>query len=91
MGAERDANLHQPVGELEQTMEVELPALNFPLLFAHGEIGWHLEFRYQGDASSHNNNRISCRNLLHTDSGSMPVGTYCSIVLQDFFCAQYRH
>jgi len=47
MGAERDANLHQPVGELEQTREAELPALNFPLLFLHGEVGWHLEVRYQ--------------------------------------------
>jgi len=35
MGAERDANLHQPVGELEQIREAELPSLNFLLLFPH--------------------------------------------------------
>jgi len=91
MGAERDANFHQPVGELQQTREAELPALNFPLLFAHGEVGWHLELRYEGDASSHKNNRISCRNLLYADSGSRPVGNYCSIVLQVLFCAHYPH
>jgi hypothetical protein len=40
-----------------------LPAydpLQFSLLFPHGERGWHLAFRYQGDATSHNNNRVSC-------------------------------
>jgi len=91
MGAERDANLHQVVGELEQIRDVNLPSLHFPLLFTHGDVGWHLAVRYQGGTTSHNNNRIPCRNLPHTDSGSSPVGTHCSIVLQDCFCAQFRH
>ena len=60
-----------------------------PLLFSHGELDWHLEVRYQGGTTSHNNNDwISYRNLPHTYSGSSPVGTHYSIALQDFFlCA----
>jgi hypothetical protein len=42
MGTERDANLHQPVGKLEQTRDANLPSLHFPLLFPHGELGWHV-------------------------------------------------
>ena len=38
MGAERDANLHQPVGELEQIMDVHLPSPHFSLLLPHGEL-----------------------------------------------------
>ena len=37
MGAERDANLHQAVGELEQITDANLPSLHFPLQFRHGE------------------------------------------------------
>jgi hypothetical protein len=59
MGAERDANLHQPVGGFEQIRDANLPSLHFPLLFPHGELGWHLGVRYQGGTTSHNNNRIS--------------------------------
>jgi hypothetical protein len=58
MGAERDTNLHQPVAELEQISDAQLPSLHFPLLFPHGELGWHLAVRYQGGTTSHNNNRI---------------------------------
>ena len=79
MGPERDANLHQPVGEFEQIRDANLPSLHFALLFPHCELGWHVAVRYQGKATSHNNNRISCRNLPHTDSGSSPVGTHCSM------------
>ena len=91
MGAEQDANSHQPVGELEQIRDANPPSLHFPLLFPHGELGRNLAVRYQCGATSHNNNRISCRNLPHTDSGSSPVGTHCSIVLQDCFCVQFPH
>ena len=54
-------NMHQPVAELEQIWDANLPSLHFPLLFQHGELGWHLAVRYQGGTTSHNNNRISCR------------------------------
>ena len=91
MGAEQDASLHQPAGELEQIRDANLPSLHFPLLLPHGEQGWHLAVRYQGATTSHNNNSISCHNLLHTDSGSSPVDTHCSIVLQDCFCAHFTH
>ena len=91
MGAERDANLHQPVGKLEQIRDANLPSLPFPLLFPHGELGWHLAVRYQDGTTSDNNNRISCRNLPHSGSGSSPVGIHRSIVLQDYFCAQFPH
>ena len=91
MEAERDANLHQPVAELEQIWDANLPSLHFPLLFQHGELGWHFGVRYQGGTTSYNNNRISCFNLLHTDARSSPVGTHCSSVLQDCFCAQFPH
>jgi len=63
MGPERDANLHQGVGEVEQIRDGKLPLLYVPLLLPHGELGWQLEVRYQDDATSHNNNRISCRTL----------------------------
>jgi len=72
-------------------LECETPFTVHPFAVPHGELGWHLEVRYQGDATSHNNNRISCRNLPHTDTGSIPVGTHCSIVLQDCFCAQFPY
>ena len=38
MGAERDANLQQPVAELEQIKDAHLPSLHFPLLLTHGEL-----------------------------------------------------
>jgi hypothetical protein len=63
MGTERDVILHQRVGELEQIRDSNLASLRFPLLFSHGELGWHLAVRYQGDATSHNNNRTICRNF----------------------------
>ena len=91
MGPERDANSHQPIVELEQIRDASLPSLHFSSLFPHGELGWHLEVRHQGDATSHNNNRISCPNLPHTDPGSSPVGTHCSIAMQDCFCVQFPH
>jgi hypothetical protein len=90
MGTERDANLHQPAGKLGKIKDANLISLHFPLLFLHGELGWHLAVRYQGGTTSHNN-RIPCRNLPHTDFTSSPVGTHCSIVLQDCFCAQFPH
>ena len=62
MGAERDANLQQPVAKLEQIRDANLPSLPFPLLFPHGELGWHLAVRYQGGTTS-DNNRISYRNF----------------------------
>jgi len=91
MGDGRDANLHQQVAELVQIRDANLPSLHYSLLFPHGELGWHLAVWYQGDTTSHNNNRISCRNLPYTKSGSIPVGTHCSIMLQDCFFAQFPH
>jgi hypothetical protein len=38
--------------------------LHFPLLFPHGELGWYLAVRCHGDATSYNNNRISCREFV---------------------------
>ena len=83
MGAERDANLHQPARELERIRDTKVQSLDFTLLLPHGELGWHLANRYQGAATSHNNNKISCPNLLNTHSASSPVFTRCSFVLQD--------
>jgi len=91
MGAKTDDNLHQQVGELEQIRDANLPSLHYPLLFPHGEVGWHLAVRYQGVTTSHNNDRISYHNLPHTNSGSSPVGTHWSIALQECFCAQFPH
>jgi hypothetical protein len=54
-GAGRDAKLHKPVEELEQIRDASLRSLHFPLLFPHGEPGWHLAVRYKGDATSQNN------------------------------------
>jgi hypothetical protein len=61
MRAERDITLHQRgVGlqRINDTLPVCDP-LHFSLLFPHGERGWHLAVQYQGDATSHNNNRVS--------------------------------
>jgi hypothetical protein len=80
MGAKRDA-----IGELVQNRCADLPSLHFPLLFPYGELSSHLAVQYQGGTTSHNNDRISCRHLPHTGSGSSPVGTHCSLVLQDRF------
>jgi hypothetical protein len=38
MGAEQDANLHQPVADLEEIRDTNPPSLHFPLLFPHGEL-----------------------------------------------------
>ena len=45
MGAERDANLHQPARELERIRDAKVQSLHFTLLFPHGELGWHLADR----------------------------------------------
>ena len=82
MGAERYANWHQPARELERIRDAKVQSLHFTLLFPHGELGWHLTDRYQGDATSHNY-RISFPNLPHTHTASSPVCTRCSFVLQD--------
>jgi hypothetical protein len=68
--------------------DANLLSLHFSWLFPYGKLGWHLAVRYQGDATSHNNNRMSCRNLPRTDCGSSPMGTHCSVVLQNCFCMQ---
>ena len=65
MGAERDANLHQPVGELEHSREAELPALNFPFLFPHGAVRWHLEVRYQAIITTEFHVAICCIRTLN--------------------------
>lgn len=100
MGAERDVILHQRVGELEQIRDANLASLHFPLLFPHCELGWHLEVRYQSNATSHKNIKISCgitttefhvAILPHTDSASSQIGTHCSIALQDYFCVWFTH
>ena len=38
-------------------------SLLFHMRFTHGELGWHLQVRYLGDATSHNNNRVSRHNF----------------------------
>ena len=63
VGVEGDVILHQPVGELEQIRNTNLVSLHFPLLFPHVELGWHLAVRYEGDATSYNNNRVSYRSF----------------------------
>jgi hypothetical protein len=61
MGAELDANLHQPVGKLEQIRDANLPSIPFPLLYPQGELGWYIAVSYQGGTTSYNNNRILYR------------------------------
>ena len=60
--AERDIILHQRGGGLERISDTHsaYDSMHFPLLFPHGELCWHLAVRYQGDATSHNSNRVSC-------------------------------
>ena len=62
MGAERYIILHQKNLGLQRIndTEPEYDPLHFLLLFPHGELGWHSAFRYPSDATSHNNNRVSC-------------------------------
>ena len=72
-------------GEFIRNQEVFKVRLGSP----HGELDWLLEVQYQDDATSHNYNRISCRILPHTNFESRPVGTHCSIVLQDCFFAEF--
>jgi hypothetical protein len=62
MGAERDIILHFQDGGLQRICDTH-PAydpLHFPLLFPHGELGWHLAVQYHGDATIYNN-KVSCR------------------------------
>jgi len=79
------------VGEIQQIRDANVPFLHFNLLFPHDELDWQLEVQYQDDATSHNNNRFSCRILLNTNFESRPVGTHCTILLQDCFCAEFPH
>jgi hypothetical protein len=58
-------------------------SLLFPLLFPHGEIVWHLEVRYQGDAKSHNKTELNAVILPQKDATSSPMDSHCSIALQD--------
>ena len=53
-GAERYVILHQRVGELGQIRDAHLVTLHIPFSFPHGEVGWDLAVRYQGDVTSHN-------------------------------------
>ena len=87
MGAERDVTLHQRDMGLQRISDT-LPAydpLHFSLLFSHGERGWHLAVRYQGDATSHNSNRVSRLDLPYTDCTSRPMGAHCCFALQNYF------
>jgi hypothetical protein len=34
--------------------------VHFPLLFQHGELGWHLAVWHQGDTANRNANRVAC-------------------------------
>jgi hypothetical protein len=52
-----------------------------PLLFPHGELGWHLEVRYHGDATSRNKTEFQVVMLLHKDSTSSPMDSHCSVAL----------
>ena len=71
------------VGELRKLGVRKLASMNFPLLFSNGEQGWHLEFRYQSYATSLTTIEFHAVILLNTDSASSPMGTHCSIALQD--------
>jgi hypothetical protein len=90
MGAERDANLHQLVAELEQIRDVLLASLHFPSLFPLGELGWHLDVQYHGLAMNLNNNSLVVI-LPHSDSATSLMGTHCSIALQDYFFARFPY
>jgi hypothetical protein len=47
IGAERCVILHQRVEEMEQLRDAHWASLHIPLLFPHGELGWHLAVLYQ--------------------------------------------
>jgi len=68
---------------IEQIRDAPLASMHFSLLFSHGEQGWHLTFRYQGDATSHTTTEFHVVILFNTDSASSSVATHCSITLQD--------
>ena len=96
MGAERDITLHQRVVGLQRISDT-LPAydpLHFSLLFPHGG-GWHLAVRYQGDATSHNNLRVSYLDFAYTDSTSdqwvLIVAARCKIKSKQVCHANYRN
>lgn len=60
--AERDIILHQRGGGLQRTRDrhTAYVPLHFLLLFRNGEPVWQLAVQYQGDATIHNSNRVSC-------------------------------
>jgi len=64
LGIIRDVMRHQLL-RTEQMKDWHMASLHFPLLFQHGELGWHLADRYQSDATcrNNNNNRVSCSNF----------------------------
>jgi len=76
--------LYQSGGGLQQIFDRQLAydPLHFPLLFPHGELGWHLAVWYQGDTTSRNTitefNNVS---LPQTDSTPRQRGTHCCKII----------
>ena len=58
MGAEGDFSFSPESCRFEQMRDANRVSLHFPLLFQHGELGWHLAVRYQGDAAIHNKTKF---------------------------------
>ena len=74
VGIERDLILHKRGGVLQRNNDTQ-PAydpLYFPLLFRHGELGWHFKVTPQATK----NNTVSSRKFAHTDSTSRPLCGY---------------
>lgn len=98
VGAEGNMMLHQRGGELGRISDT-VPAydpLHFPLLFPHGEIGWHLAVPYQGDASSHNSNRFSSREfclipILPQGQQVLVAASRCKIIYAPVFHTTEMH
>jgi hypothetical protein len=101
IGAERDIILHQRGGVLQGISDTHLACdpLHFPLLFPHGELGWHLTVGNQGDATNHNSNRISCRefaaytlyNVECVCRWVLIAASRCKIISARGFHANYRN
>ena len=97
VGAERDNILHRRCSGLQRISDTH-PAydrLHFPLLFPHGEQCWHLAVRNQGDATSRNISRVSCREFaafrLHEGQWVLIATSRCKIISARGFHANYRN
>ena len=93
MGVETDITLHQRGVGLQRISDT-LPGcdpLHFSLLFPYGERGWHLVVQYQGDATSHNSNRVSYLEFAVYRLYIKTVASCCKVTSKQVCHADYRN